>query len=142
MFNDKRIDGYERMARADALKTLAGNPGAGGLAAGGMGMGMGMAVAGQMGSMMNPAAGPGMGATPPPLPQAAAWFASVQGQQVGPVAPAGLGSLVQQGILTAATMVWRQGMAGWAAAGTVPELASLFGPPPLGATPPSPPPLG
>jgi hypothetical protein len=131
------------MARADSMKTLAGNPGAGGLAAGGMGLGMGMAVAGQMGGMMNPAMG-GMGPAgmPPPLPQASPWYISAQGQQVGPLGPQQLGAYVQQGQLTAATMVWRQGMAGWAQAGTVSELAALFGPPPMGAVPPSPPPLG
>jgi len=142
MFNDKRIDNYERMARVDSMKILAGNPGAGGLAAGGMGMGMGMAVAGQMGGMMNPAMGTMAPAgAPPPLPQAAPWYISVQGQQTGPIAPQQLGAYIQQGQLSAGTMVWRQGMAGWVAAGTQPELASLFGPPPLGAVPPSPPPL-
>jgi membrane protease subunit (stomatin/prohibitin family) len=136
MFNDKRIDNYERMARADALKNLASNPGAGGLAAGAMGMGMGMAVAGQAGGMMGMGI-PGAG-MPPPLPQAAPWYISVNGQQVGPVAPAQLQAYAQQGQLTAATMAWRQGMAGWAAAGSIPELAALFGPP---SAPPSPPPL-
>lgn len=138
MFNDKRIDNYERMARADSAKILAGNPGAGGLAAGGMGLGMGMAMAGQMAGQM---AGPMGGAMPPPLPQALPWYISVNGQQAGPFPAQQLGAYVQQGQLTAATMVWRQGLAAWAAAGTVPELASLFGPPPLGAVPPPPPPL-
>lgn len=52
MFADGRMGNYERQARADALKIMAGNPGPGGLAAGGMGMGMGLAMANQMGGGM------------------------------------------------------------------------------------------
>jgi len=157
-FTDSRIGNYERQARADALKTMAANPGPGGLAAGGMGMGMGLAMANQMGGAygmnpmgMNPAmmgAGLGMaagaaGATaPPPPPQSASWYLSVSGQQLGPLPQNQLPAYAQQGQLTAETMVWKQGMAGWAPAGSVPELAALFGAPPQQAAPPTPPPMG
>ncbi|MDA3852490.1 MAG: SPFH domain-containing protein, partial [Spirochaetaceae bacterium] len=140
MFTDSRIDNYERQARVDALKIMAGNPGAGGLAAGGMGMGMGLAMGNQMGHQMgggmygmNPAMGmgaAGMGAAaPPPPPQAASWYLSIQGQQAGPIAPQGLMQYAQNGQLTAETMVWKQGMAAWTPARQVAELAQLFGPP-------------
>lgn len=159
-FHDNRMDNYERRARADALKTMAANPGPGGLAAGGMGMGMGLAMANQMGGMygapmggmMNPAMmGAGMGgmaagataaAAPPPPPQASSWYLSMGGQQVGPLPAGNLASYLQNGQLTAETMVWKQGMAGWAAAGSVSELASLFTAPPQSAAPPTPPPMG
>ena len=44
-----------------------------------------------------------------------------------------LASQVKSGGLTRSTLVWKQGMAGWAAADSVPELQSLFAavPPPL-----------
>ena len=43
-----------------------------------------------------------------------------------------------QGQLKTDTLVWTQGMAGWAAAGTVPELSAIFAqtPPPLPPVPP------
>ena len=43
--------------------------------------------------------------------------------------------MVQNGQLTQNTYVWKQGMSGWELAGSVQELASLFG-----AVPPPPPP--
>jgi hypothetical protein len=51
---------------------------------------------------------------------------------------AALTQQVQQGALKKETLVWKNGMAAWAQAGTVPELADLFNtlPPPL------PPPIG
>lgn len=161
-FNDNRMDNYERQARADALKIMAGNPGPGGLAAGGMGMGMGLAMANQMGGMYgNPAMGmmaPGMmgagmmgagmaqaaggaAAPPPPPQQAATWYVSVGGQQQGPLPASGLSQLAQQGQLTAETMVWKQGMAAWSAAGQVSELSPLLSGPPPQSAPPGPPPM-
>ena len=139
MFADSRIGNYERVARADVMKMMAQNPGPGGLAAGGMGMGMGLAMANQMGGAMNPMMGmaPGMAmgaAAPPPMVQ---FYAYINGQQAGPMPFAQLSQLASQGQLTADTQVWKQGMAGWAPASTVPELAPLFqsappqGPPPI-----------
>ena len=58
------------------------------------------------------------------------------GQQYGPYPLATLASYVTTGQLTAASKVWRAGMAGWAAAAQVPELAALFGPPVASALPP------
>jgi hypothetical protein len=44
---------------------------------------------------------------------------------------------VQAGQITKDTLVWKDGMAAWTAAGQVPELSNLFG-----ATPPPLPPTG
>jgi hypothetical protein len=64
---------------------------------------------------------------------------AINDQSQGPYEPAVLRQMVQQGTLTRETLVWKEGMAQWAAAGTVQELASLFAaPPPL--PPPLPPP--
>jgi membrane protease subunit (stomatin/prohibitin family) len=148
MFQDGRMGMYERQARADALKMMAQNPGAGGLAAGGMGMGMGLAMANQMGGqaagmMGNPMAagmaggmaGNAMGGAAPPPPPMAAFHVYAGGQQQGPFALAQLQQMAAAGQFTAQTQVWKQGMAGWMPAGQVPELASLF----AQATPPPPP---
>ena len=75
--------------------------------------------------------------TPPPLPNVMYHLFS-NGQQMGPFNVQQLRGMVQSGQFTRQTYVWRQGMQSWQQAGSVPELASLFAPPP-GATPPPPP---
>jgi hypothetical protein len=81
-----------------------------------------------------PAAAPG----PPPLPQAVKFHVALGGQQAGPFDLPTLQQYVQAGQLTKDTLVWKEGMANWTAAGQVPELANLFG----GAAPPPLPPTG
>ncbi|MDR0902701.1 MAG: SPFH domain-containing protein [Opitutaceae bacterium] len=129
----------------------------GGGAGGGMnpaammtGMAMGGAMGGQMAGMMNnmmqgmnqpgvPPA-PGAGMMPPPVPGGALFNVASNGQSLGPFDTSALAQLARNGQLTAQTQVWKQGMAAWAAAGAVPELAGLFAPPPPFAQPPPPPP--
>ena len=79
---------------------------------------------------------------------------AVNWQQFGPFLVEQLGQLAAQGVFTARSLVWRQGMAGWQEAGAVPELVRLFPgtgappvpapasgtPPPPSGTPPAPPP--
>ena len=57
------------------------------------------------------------------------YYAIINGQQVGPV---GESQLLGIGV-TPGTMVWRAGMVQWQPAGSLPELAHLFGnaPPPM-----------
>lgn len=157
MWADQRLmkGTYQQQAQADALKLMAQNPGAGGLASGGMGMGMGLAMANRMagGGMGNPGAGmmapmagammgAGMGAAaPPPPPGGAAFHLYLNGQQIGPVPVNQLPQMVQGGQITPETQVWAQGMAGWTPAGQVPALAALFGGG-QAAAPPPPPPVG
>ena len=89
-----------------------------------MGTGMGMGAAPQM---------PGMGGAPQmpgmqmkqPTPQVS-YMVGVNGQQAGPFNWNQLQQLVQQGMLTQQTYVWKQGMANWAFAGQVQELLPLF----------------
>jgi hypothetical protein len=75
---------------------------------------------------------PSASAGPPPLPTAE-WFVGVNGQQQGPYDLAALAAQASAGALTRETLVWKNGMAGWVAAGQVPELGSAFAavPPPL-----------
>jgi hypothetical protein len=57
---------------------------------------------------------------------ASRYFLSVNGQNYGPYEMDQLRQMVQQGTLTRETLVWKEGMAQWTAAGTVQELAPLF----------------
>lgn len=47
------------------------------------------------------------------------WYYSLNNQQLGPVASEKLAELVQQGAITASTLVWRQGMQNWQPYGSV-----------------------
>ena len=69
----------------------------------------------------------------PPLPSASRYTVAINGQQQGPYDMTQLQQLVQGGTLTRETLVWTEGMAQWAEAGTLQELMGLFTsvPPPL-----------
>jgi membrane protease subunit (stomatin/prohibitin family) len=98
-----------------------------------MGAGIGFAMAGQMAQQMaNQQQGGGPGA-PPPLPTEVQYFVAVNGQQTGPFPLSQLTQQAAAGQLTKESMVWKNGMAAWTAAGEVTELASVFTsvPPPL-----------
>lgn len=137
------LDQYAKFQTAEAIPTAAANPG--GLAGLGAQLGAGVAIGGQMGGAFAGAAGasgvvtPGnttspMGAGgPPPLPVAVAFHAAIDGASAGPFDMNALAAHVRSGKLTRATLVWKNGMAGWAAAESVPELQPLFAnaPPPL-----------
>src|ERR1700722_12967133 len=58
------------------------------------------------------------------------WFFASQGQQQGPFAEAQLHDLIAKGIVTAATLVWSEGMADWQKAGDIPGLFSDYSGPP------------
>jgi membrane protease subunit (stomatin/prohibitin family) len=127
------LDQYTKFQTANAIGDAANNPG--GIAGVGAGLGAGFAIAGQMGAAMQPQASAGAAAAagPPPLPVAASFFVGVNGTQQGPFDVATLAAKIRSGEITRATLVWKNGMAAWAAADTVAELQSLFGsvPPPL-----------
>lgn len=87
---------------------------------------VGQNIAGVMGnamSGMNQAGHPGM--TPPPIP-VVAYHVVVNGQATGPYNLQALQQMVSGGQLTANSLVWKNGMAEWAKAGTVDELKGLF----------------
>jgi hypothetical protein len=58
------------------------------------------------------------------------WFFASQGQQQGPYPEAQLHDLIAKGIVTAATLVWSEGMADWQKAGDIPGLFSGYSGPP------------
>ena len=141
-------DIYQYDRSMEVLKTAAANEGAG-AGAGLLQAGVGLAVGAGIGQQIAQQAGmlvtklPESG-TPPPVPQAlpVQFNVAVSGQSTGPLPVAVLEQMMRAGAFGAATLVWRQGMAGWQAAGPVPELAALFaptGPPPPPIPPPVPP---
>lgn len=143
--------------QAEVLSTAAHNLGqmgqmasdGGGMNPVGMMMGMGVAagmgqqMAGMMGGMQQAQQMPQQPATgvpvPPPMPGAVSYMLAVNGQQYGPYNLQQLQQMAQTGQLTAQSLVWCAGMAAWEAAGTRPDLASLFAPaaPPMPPTPPT-----
>jgi membrane protease subunit (stomatin/prohibitin family) len=107
------------------------------------GMALGGAMGGQMAGMMNnmmqginqpPAEMPGSTPPPPPIVQ---YNVAVNGQTTGPFTVDQLRQLAAQGQFTPQSMVWKQGMSGWTAAGAVAELQPVFA---QSAPPPPPPP--
>ena len=135
-------DIYQLDKSMDVLKTAAGNEGMAGLMMQtGMGTGMGVMMGAQLGQQagqMMPHLPPAGAGAPPPVPSAPAvqFHVALNGQQLGPFPMAVLQQMIAAGTFNAASLVWRSGMAGWQAAGTVPELAALFAP-----AAPTPPPL-
>jgi len=73
---------------------------------------------------------------PPPPRDPAVWFAMIQGQQIGPMSRAELGTKASAGQVGPRTYIWKEGMESWIRAKDVPELVPLFAAPP---TPPPPP---
>ncbi len=128
------------IAGAQALGQMGAN-GAGDVSLGGSGESFNMAammasmavggavgqnIAGAMNNMMggiNQQATPG--AVPPPIP-AVAYHVAVNGLATGPFDISVLTQMVAAGQLTADSLVWKNGMAQWAKAGTVDELKNLF----------------
>ena len=96
---------------------------------------VGQNIAGAMNSMMggiNQQATPG--AVPPPIPTVA-YYVAVNGQATGPFDISVLAQMATAGQFTAASLVWKNGMAEWQKAGSVEELKKLF----ANAMPPIPP---
>ncbi len=152
----RKIEGtnYAQERTFDVMQTSAGNAGMGGtfasIGAGlAVGQAIGQAAAQNIPNMAPPPmAGPPPFGAPPPFGGAPAhqYFVQANGQQHGPVTFEQMRQAVSNGQLTAQTNVWRQGVAAWGPASSVPELASLFAPspPPFGAPPgmSGPPPFG
>ncbi|MCQ2292497.1 MAG: SPFH domain-containing protein [Bacteroidaceae bacterium] len=103
------------------------------------GMMMGGAMGSQMAGMMNNMGQQMQNAmnTPPSVPSVS-FMVALNGQQSGPFNMVQLQQMAQMGQLTAQTLVWKQGMAQWTAAGFVPELGNLFAPSVSGGVPPVP----
>lgn len=133
------LDKLTKFKTAQAIEAAAKNEG--GTAGAGMGMGMGFVLAQQMGGLMSPQMGgqqnvnpQGGGALPPPMPAAVLYYYSHNGQQMGPVPFDQLKALFANRTVNKESLVWKQGMANWAALKDIEELKAFLGgntPPPL-----------
>ena len=125
------LQAYTQYETAGAIRDAASNPG--GAAGAAVGLGAGVAMGAQMMNAMTGQAGMGGHGTPPPLPQGATFHVAVGQSQTGPFDMATLQQQAASGQLTRASLVWKAGMAQWAKAGEVPELAQIFSnvPPPI-----------
>lgn len=134
------LGAYAQFQAANAIEESAQNSIGGNLGAAGMGLGVGAAMMGQVGNIfqqnqINQPSAPNQGAgpdIPPPLPSAE-YFVAVNGKSQGPYSLDQLNQMAMQQSITSDSMVWKKGMAAWAAANTVTELADIFNsiPPPL-----------
>ena len=52
------------------------------------------------------------------------WYYAAQGQQQGPISEDELRDLIARSVVTADTLLWSDGMAGWEKAGRIPGLMS------------------
>lgn len=106
---------------ANAIDDAAKNQGLGGA---GVGMGVGMGMGNMMSNMFNNQNQ--QNSNVPPPPPLLQFHVVVNGAQAGPFNLQQLQAMAASGQLTKATMVWKAGMANWAAADTQPELLALF----------------
>jgi membrane protease subunit (stomatin/prohibitin family) len=124
---------FQQFQMGKAMLASAENPAGG--AGEAMGLGAGFAMGQRMMQSMGAAgAVPATAAGPPPLPGDAAWHYALGGQSIGPASTSQVAAAIAAGQITAATLVWTNGLASWQPAGQVPELATLFrpaAPPPL-----------
>ena len=91
---------------------------------------VGQNIAGAMNNMMGGINQPVQtGAVPPPIPTVT-YHVAINGQAAGPFDMATLQQMAANGQLTAASLVWKSGMAQWADARSVAELQGLFPPVP------------
>ena len=139
-----RMGPYTQLQAAEAMKVAAANPG--GAAGAGVGIGAGIAMGGAMGQAMTAgmAGAPGVpGMAPPPPPPgpgvaAPRWSLTVDGKTYGPYTEDALKGMIAAGQVTAATLAWKPGAAGWAPISSFEELAVAGGS--ASAPPPPPPP--
>lgn len=121
---------YTQFQTANAIPDAAQNPGGMAGIGAGMAMGVNMANAMSQGLHDQQTVAP---AGPPPLQKKASYYIAINDQQAGPFEVSALNDKVAAGSLRRETLVWTTGMPQWTAAGSIPELASLFkdAPPPL-----------
>lgn len=120
---------FQQFQAGQAMEAAAEGGGSAGAV---IGMGLGQSVGNAIvpPTQTAPASAPAQAAPagPPPMP---GWYLGNGGAQTGPFDDAALAAQAAAGTLTAGTLIWRAGMAGWEPASSVPDVAKH-----LGATPP------
>lgn len=118
------VDQYMKFNVADKAGEAISQPGgmAGTLAGAGLGLALGGQIAGQAGQVGGPLK---PAASPPPLPTDNI-FAAIDGKQQGPFNLAQLKQMASEAAITRDTLVWKEGMAAWAAAASVADVVGIF----------------
>ncbi|MDD2366516.1 MAG: SPFH domain-containing protein [Desulfuromonadaceae bacterium] len=127
------LDNYVKFQAAQALESAAKNPG--GDASSGVGMGMGFAMANQLGNIMA-SSRESDAVLPPPLQgnnSETLYYVGDNSTRSGPYNFKNIAMKIQDGGITAGSLLWKQGMETWAVAESFDELRSLLQlmPPPL-----------
>jgi len=97
-------------------------------------MGVGFGLGNQMTNLFSTQSQqPSTSQVPPPLPVAVSFFVAVNGKQSGPFDLGTLQAMATRNEFNKDSLVWKQGMSGWLAAGQVADLNSVFSnsPPPI-----------
>jgi membrane protease subunit (stomatin/prohibitin family) len=128
------LDNFLKFQSATAMEAAAKNPG--GEAAAGVGMGIGFAMANQLGKMMaSPQEPEHTPPSPPSLPPEGEcrYYVGKNGKQAGPFDKDAIIGYMKKGAITRETLMWKQGLEGWKAAGLFTEFEAVFKatPPPL-----------
>jgi membrane protease subunit (stomatin/prohibitin family) len=118
------MDQYMKFNMADKAGEAITQPG--GLAGTLAGAGIGLALGGQLAANLPGMAGPNPSAMPPPLPTESTFFVAVGGQQTGPFTLAQFKQMALERKVDRDSLVWKEGMAAWATAATLPDVAALF----------------
>ncbi len=124
-------DKYAEVRKLNILEKAAENEGSGNILGAGLGLGAGLNL-GQMFVTQNV---PQHNAPPPPPPVLAEFHLTHNGQTSGPYSLSQLQEFARQNIVTADSLLWKNGMAYWEKAMLIPELSFLFR-----SSPPPPPP--
>lgn len=117
------IDQYMKFNLADKAGEAIAQPG--GLAGTLAGAGLCLAVGGQLASNLPSAAPQKPGAMPPPLPTEG-FFVAIGGQQAGPFNLTQIKQMAVERKVDRDSLVWKEGMAAWAAAASLPDVAAVF----------------
>jgi hypothetical protein len=131
------LGAYAQFQAANAIEKSAENTIGGNLGAAGMGLGVGAAMMGQVGNIFQQnqvTPNNTGGSEPPPPPAPAVQYHIVKdGKSDGPHSFSDINAMIASGTLSRESMIWKKGMAAWAAASSVEEIAELFSnvPPPI-----------
>ncbi len=121
-------DVYQMERSFNVLDNAASNESGalGGMMGAGIGLGAGVNMGSQIGGIMNTQT------TPPPIPQMTQYYLVINGAQAGPYDLNSILSFVQNGKITADTLIWKQGMPNWSKLMLLPEFSKMFNcPPPI-----------
>ena len=93
-------------------------------------MGMGMTMAREMSRMTEQALHSNTqqaNQVPPPMAQPTAQlYAAINNTQAGPFTEQEFITLIQKGLVTSSTLVWKPGLSGWVTANQLPETGKLL----------------